>query len=200
MKLYLFAAIALACLFSAPVNAKSGDDFTTRFDVAQAATTSTQTTTQTPTEPAQVTTVVKGGSYAADTIEWLKAVFGTALAAAALALMYRVFGYFGIQVTDSQRGQLQTIVVNGINDAAAKAATSLRNNPNLDIGVKNKIIQDAVAYTQAHGAETIKALGLDPKSGDAVEAIRARIQTAIIDPLTPTNPALDKIIDKPKAA
>ncbi len=60
----------------------------------------------------------------------------------------------------------------------------------MDISVQNQVIQDAVAYTQTHAAETIKALGLDPESGQAVQAIRARIATAIVDPSTPTNPVI----------
>jgi hypothetical protein len=60
--------------------------------------------------------------------------------------------------------------------------------------VKSQVISDAIAYTQEHGKDTIKALGLDASDPKAVEAIRARIQTAIIDPLTPTNPALAKVI------
>jgi hypothetical protein len=48
-----------------------------------------------------------------------------------------------------------------------------------------------VAYVQDHGADAIKTLGLDPQSGAAVEAIKARIETAIADPTIPTPKILD---------
>jgi hypothetical protein len=116
--------------------------------------------------------------------------FGTAIAGAVLWLITRVLGWFGIQTTDMQRAQLQAIVVNGLNAAAAKAQVSLRSTDKLDFSSKSAIVNDAVQYAQDHAAETIKALGLDPKSGEAVEAIRARIETALNDPNTPTPPAI----------
>ena len=58
---------------------------------------------------------------------------------------------------------------------------------------QDAIVAQAVAYTQEHGAETIKALGLDPQSGAAVEAIKAHIETAIADPMVPTPKVLDAV-------
>ena len=134
--------------------------------------------------------VVHGGQILADIVAWGEAAFGTALAAVATAGIYKFMQWMGIQVTDGQKAQLQAIVVNGLNDAAAKAQTSLRSDVALDINTKNKIINDAVVYAQVHASDTIKALGLDPDSGEAVEAIRARIATALNDPTTPTPPAI----------
>jgi hypothetical protein len=122
------------------------------------------------------------------------------VAALGTGIAYKIMVFFGVKVDESNKAALQAIIVNGLNQAAAKAENSLRNNTNLDVDVKSQVIADAVAYTQAHAKETIKALGLDKDDPSAVEAIRARIQTAIVDPLTPTNPALDKIIDKPAVA
>ena len=170
--------------------------FDERFQVAQA-TTQTTTQTRTPTEPAQVTTTVKGGSLLADIVQWFWLAFGTVVTGAIMGLIYKVFAYFGIQVEGAQRAQLQAVVVNGLNSAAAKAQASLRDNEKLDIDLKGQIVADAIEYTQAHAAETIKALGLDPNSGDAVEAIRARIETALNDPKTPTPPAITPPEGKP---
>jgi hypothetical protein len=156
------------------------------FAFADAAQTQITTSAATPTAPAEVTTTVKGGTLAAQVLEWLQVAFGTALATFALGVLYKIMNYFGIQTTDLQRQQLQSIVVHGINNAAARAEVSLRGNPELDIQVKNKIIADAIDYTQRHAPETIRALGFDPNSGEAVEAIRARINTALNDPATPT--------------
>lgn len=129
-------------------------------------------------------------SFLSSSDSWLQVAFGTAIAGAVLWLITRVLGWFGIQTTDMQRAQLQAIVVNGLNAAAAKAQVSLRSTDKLDFSSKSAIVNDAVQYAQDHAAETIKALGLDPKSGEAVEAIRARIETALNDPNTPTPPAI----------
>lgn len=140
----------------------------------------------TPTNAPVTTTTVKGGDVAASIIEWLEAVFGTIIAGLATLVIVKIRTYFGILTTDAQKAQLQAITVNAVNSAALKAETAVRNNPKLDIDIQSAVVQDAVAYVQAHGAETIKALGLDPQSGDAVEAIKARIATAMNSPQTPT--------------
>jgi tartrate dehydratase beta subunit/fumarate hydratase class I family protein len=144
------------------------------------------TTTVQTSAPVTSTTVVKGGDLAAQIIQWLQVAFGSTIGGVALYIFVRGLNYIGIKITAENKAQLQGIIVNGLNAAAARAEVQLKNNPNLDINVKSKIIADAVGYAQDHGAETIKALGLDPKSGEAVEAINARIQTALNDPTVPT--------------
>jgi hypothetical protein len=144
------------------------------------------TTTVQTSAPITSTTVVKGGDLAAQIISWLQVAFGGTIGTVALYIFVRGLNYIGIKITEENKSQLQGIIVNGINAAAAKAETQLRGNPNLDINVKSQIIADAVGYAQDHGAEVIRALGLDPKSGEAVEAINARIQTALNDPTVPT--------------
>lgn len=138
------------------------------------------------------TTTIQGGTIASQILEWLKVAFGSAIGLAVTAIILKGLTYLGVQTTDIMRDQLQHIVVNGINDAAAKAEAAL--NGKFTVDVRNQVVADAVNYVQDHGKETIKALGLDPKSGAAVDAIKARIETAIIDPATPTNPALS--VDK----
>lgn len=137
------------------------------------------------------TTVVQGGDILSQVIEWGKVVFGGLFATAFVAAVFKGLGYLGVVTTDAMKNQLQDIVVNGINDAAAKAEAAIGGKFNVD--VKNQVMADAVRYTQAHGAPLIKSLGLDPNSGEAVTAIRARIQTAIVDPLVPTNPAMASV-------
>jgi hypothetical protein len=53
------------------------------------------------------------------------------------------------------------------------------------------VVASTVAYVQDHGADTLKKLGIDPNSNIAVDAIKARIETAINDPAAPTPPVLD---------
>lgn len=193
----LFAAFAFACLLS-PVFAQGNPSDVANYDKPPV-TTNTQTNTTTPTAPASVTTTVRGGSFAADVLEWLKVIFVPIIGGLLVGVAFKVMSFFGVKVEDSNRAQLNSIIVNGLNQAAARAEGQLKNNPALDINVKSQVIADAINYTQVHGKDTIKALGLDADDPRAVEAIRARIQTAIIDPLTPTNPALDKVIE-PKVA
>lgn len=140
-----------------------------------------------------VPVVVKGGDWAASILEWFQVAFIGTLGTLFSALVYRGLSWMGVQVTDQQKAQLQGVIVNGLNSAAAKAAVDLRSNTALDINVKSQIVADAVKYAQDHAADTIKALGLDPNSGQAVEAIRARIETALNDPTTPTPPAITPV-------
>lgn len=130
------------------------------------------------------TTTVEVGGFLAQTIDWFKLAFGTAIASGVVAGIIKGLNYMGIATTDMMKNQLQAIVVNGINDGAAKAEEKAKTIKGLD--VKSDALASAVQYTQMHGAQIITALGLDPKSGAAVEAINARIQTALNDPATPT--------------
>jgi hypothetical protein len=136
--------------------------------------------------PTTTTTTISGGDLAAQIIEWLKLAFGTVIAGIGTQIIIKIRTYFGILTTDAQKAQLQALAVNAVNAAASKAEDTLRANPHLDIDVKNAVVQDAVSYVQAHGSDVIKALGLDPKSGDAVDAIKARIATAMNSDQTPT--------------
>ena len=154
------------------------------------ATTSTTTNTDTPAPPSKVTTVVQGGTWAGAILDWIKVALVPILGTGAVAVFLKVLAYLGIQITSQQSSQLQNIAINGLNSAMDKAAASVRANPNLSIDLKNEVIADAVRYTQDHAKETIKAMGLDPQSGQAVEKIRAKILTVINDPTKPTPPAI----------
>lgn len=138
------------------------------------------------------------GTIAGQVLTWIAAAFAVPLGAIATGWLLRLFKLSGVQVTDAMKDQLQNIVVNGLNAAAARNAEALKGQN--QIVVKNQIVADAVRYAQEHGAETIKALGLDPKSGEAVEAIKARIETALNDPATPTPPVITPPQVLPKAA
>ena len=154
------------------------------------ATTSTTTNTDTPTQPASVTTTVKGGTLAAQVLEWLQVALVPILGGALVGLIIKGMAFLGIQTTEQQSDQLAKIALNGINDAMSKAETGLRGTTALDVNLKGQVMADAVAYTKAHASETLNAMGLDPNSGKATEAIRAKIITAINDPNTPTPAAI----------
>jgi hypothetical protein len=149
---------------------------------------------QTPTDPAVVTVAAptpytfSAGTLVASFVNWLYVAFG-GLATTMLTLwIVKVMNKLGIETTNQQRELLQTTIANGLNDAAAKAKTSADGK--FTVQVQNQIVADAIKYAQDNAGQTITALGLDPKSGQAVAAIKARIETAIVDPTTPTNPAL----------
>lgn len=126
------------------------------------------------------------GDIAASIIQWTIAAFGPSISAVVLWLVVRMLKTAGLKNTDLLKDQLQRIVVNGINAGAAKAQQDLRGRAVIDI--KSTTAQYALWYAQTHGADIIKALGLDPGDGEAVDAIKARIETALADPKSPTNP------------
>lgn len=154
---------------------------------APAARATTQNTVQT-TGPVSSETTISVGTLAGQVLTWAATAFGSVLATVFAAWGVRLFKLAGVQMTDAMRDRLQEIILNGLNAAAQQEAQSLTGKGKVE--VKEAIVANAIAYTQSHGAATITALGLDPKSGDAVEAIKARIATAINDPNIPTPAAL----------
>lgn len=147
---------------------------------AQAA---TQTTVNT-TAPVSSETTISIGTLAGQVLTWIMAAFAPLIGSLIAALLWRMLGRLGIEATDALRTRLQEIIVNGLNSAAKIADEKMKGRSAIDI--KSNIIAATVIYTQAHGSETMKALGLDPHSGAAVEAIKARIETAVADPASPT--------------
>lgn len=135
------------------------------------------------------------GDVAASIIQWTIAAFGPLISAAVLWLVTRMLKAAGIKNTDLLKDQLQRIVVNGVNAGAARAQDELRGRAGLDI--KNATARNALWYVQTHGAGIIKSLGLDPHDGEAIEAIKARIETALADPNAPTNPVITAPVQMP---
>lgn len=132
--------------------------------------------------------VIDTGTIAGDALTWVITTFGGTIGLALTGLLYRFLQKAGVDLTEAQRDKLQGIVVNGLNLGAAKASAELQGKGQIEI--KNAAVAAAVTYAQTHGADTLKALGMDPTSQAAVEAIKARIETAIADDNTPTHPAL----------
>ncbi len=155
---------------------------------APVASPTTQNTVNT-SGPVTSETTSSVGTLAGQVLQWLAAAFSVPIGGLLTAWLYRLFKLAGVQVADGLRSKLQEIIVNGLNVGAKSASEQLAGTAKIE--VKNAIVAQAVEYTQAHGAETIKALGLDPKSGAAVEAIKARIETAIADPAAATPAILD---------
>ena len=146
--------------------------------------------TVTTTGPVTSETTISVGTIAGQVFLWVMTAFGGVIGTALTTLIVKLIQRAGIQATDALRARLQGIVVNGLNLAAQEAATQLKGK--LPINVNAEIKARATEYVMAHGADTIKALGIDPHSAKATEAVHAHIETAIADPATPTPTVLDK--------
>lgn len=138
----------------------------------------------TTTAPVTSDTTISIGTLAGQVLQWVAAAFSLPIGALIVGWLLKLMQLTGVQVTAQMKDQLQGIVVNALHSAAANNAKRLEGKS--EVVVKDTIVAEAIKYTQQHGAATIKALGLDPKSGEAVEAIKARIEKAIVDPTTPT--------------
>jgi len=124
------------------------------------------------------------GTLAGQVLMWITAAFVTAVGSVATVWIKRLATKAGVEVTQQMSDQLDRTLVNGLNDAATRVSAAMQGRGN--IAVKDDIVKGAIAYAQAHRAETIQALGLDPQSGTAVAALRARIATLAQDPMVPT--------------
>jgi hypothetical protein len=155
--------------------------------------------TVTTTGPVSSDTTISIGTLAGQVLTWAAAAFGSLAATVFTAWGVRLFKLAGVQMSDAARSRLQEIIVNGLNVGAAAATQNLAGKDKVQ--VKNETVAAAIAYAQSHGADAIKQLGLDPQSGAAVEAIKARIETAIADPTVPTPAVLDpaKTVSVPPA-
>jgi hypothetical protein len=147
----------------------------------------TQNTVAT-TGPVTSDTTISVGTLAGQFLEWATTAFGGVLATVGTALLIRLFKKAGLEGADIMSQQLNATLLNGLNDAASRITAGVAGKGTID--VQNQIVQQAIAFAQGHRAETIQALGLDPTSGKAVQALRARIATLVADPNSPTPPAL----------
>jgi hypothetical protein len=202
MKSLLRAVAALAVLCALPTAAVALTVTTERslgcqqaqrgLVYAQAAPTApaTQNTVST-TGPVTSETTISVGTLAGQALQWVVTVFGAILGTAGTALVVRLFNKAGIAISDSARMRLQEMVVNGLNIGAKTAQDNLAGRGKIEI--KNAAVASAVTYVQTHGADTLKQLGVDPNSNAAIDAIKARIETAIADPATPTPPVLNPV-------
>jgi hypothetical protein len=194
MKLVRLLLLLTACLIALPTLTSSSFAqvaprvSTTRTPAATPIPPVTQNTVTT-TGPVESATTISVGTMAGSILSWIMVAFGPVIGSMVVWILVRVLQKLGIDATDALRARLQEIVINGLNAGTHSAAAQLQGKD--QITIKNAVMQQAIAYTQEHGAETIKALGLDPQSGKTVEAIKARIETAINDPMTPTPKILD---------
>lgn len=161
---------------------------------APASPTATQNTITT-TGPVASETTISVGTLAGQALNWIAVVFAGPIGGMVVWILVRVLKKLGIDATDALRARLQEMVVNGLNVSAKAAQTELVDKGT--IAIKSAVVADAVNYVQVHGADTLKQLGVDPYSNVAIDAIKARIETAIADPATPTPAVLDPVTPPP---
>lgn len=133
--------------------------------------------------------VIDTGTLAGQALTWVVTTFGGTIGLTLTTLLYRMLQRKNIELSEKARERLQEIIVNGLNLGAAEIAKRMEGKGQID--VKNAVVASTIGYVQDHGVETLKKLGIDPTSPQAISAIRARIESAIIDPDTPTHPLLD---------
>jgi hypothetical protein len=119
------------------------------------------------------------GDYAGSIVMWMLPILLSIFAAFATDLYVKLRARLGIQTSDAQRAKFQEIVENGVALGAHNAQASLSGKLTFD--VKNQIMASAVTYAKDHGADTLKAIGVDPTSPEAEEAIRARAAKMLAD-------------------
>jgi hypothetical protein len=137
-------------------------------------------------------TSIDVGAIATTVIQVSAAILIPSVGALILAGLQRLFKKLGVQLNQENSDRLQSMVVNGLNAGAAEAEARTANLQPIEI--KNQAVASTVDYVKAHGADTLKALGFDPANPQAqaslAEAIKARVETAINDPQTPTPPVI----------
>lgn len=195
--LRIVVALVLLSFWSPPAGAQPVISISTP---SAASTPPATQNTITTTAPVTSETTISVGTLAGQLLNWVVLAFSGPIGGIVVWILVRVLKKLGIDATDALRARFQEIVVNGLNSSAKVLEDRLAGQGK--IAVKNAIVAQTVVYTQEHAADTIKALGLDPQSGEVVQAIRARIETAIADPLVATPKVLDPpVIDpglKPK--
>lgn len=185
----LFLLLVPALAISQPVTSAPTLEVPTLGTAVQPGTAPVTQNTVTTTGPVTSETKISVGTIAGEAVMWVASVFGTTIGAALTALIWRLLKNAGIAGNDLLRQRLQGMIVNGLNAGAREVSDSLKDKGQIEI--KNDVVAKAVVYVQEHGKDTLKQLGIDPTSNEAVEAIKARIETAINDPATPTPPAVE---------
>lgn len=145
--------------------------------------------TITTTAPVTSETTISVGTWAGQTLLWVVATFGSTLGLALTTLIVRMLKNAGVVGAQLLSDKLDQLVLHGLNFAADEAAKDMAGKGTIEI--KDDIAGRTLTYVQQHGADTIKALGMQPESVMAIEAIKARIATAVADPDKPTPAVLD---------
>jgi hypothetical protein len=128
-----------------------------------------------PVEPA---TSVSLGSWIADLLGSLVAVFGSVIATFLTKWVMAVAKTAGVNATQAMSDRLNDIIARGLHDGALRLGQDITGR--LNVQVKSQIVAQAVAYAQAHGADTVKNLvGVDIHDPMVIQALQARAATVL---------------------
>ena len=126
-----------------------------------------------PAPPAEATTSFSIGTWIADLLGGLTAIFGSVIATFITKWVMAVAKKAGVDASQAMSDRLDQIIENGLHAGATDLGRDLKGK--LNVQVKNQVISDAVSYAQNHGAETVKSIsGLDINDPKTVEALQAR--------------------------
>lgn len=117
------------------------------------------------------------GDYANAVLQWMLPILAPILAGFIVDALIKFRQKLGQTTSDAQREKLFEMAQNGVNLATHQLGQSLTGK--LPVQVQSQVMAQAVDYVQAHGSDTIKALGLDPTDPKAVEAIKGRVATIL---------------------
>jgi len=123
--------------------------------------------------PAEPTTSFSIGTWIADLLGGLTAIFGSVIATFLTKWVMAIAKKAGVEATQAMSDRLDEIITNGLHSGTAQLGHDLTGK--LNVEVKNQVIADAVNYTREHGADTIKSIsGLDASDPKVVETLQAR--------------------------
>ena len=123
--------------------------------------------------PAEPATSVSLGSWIADLLGSLVAIFGSVIATFLTKWVIAVAKTAGVNATQAMSDRLNDIIARGLHDGALRLGEDITGK--LNVQVKGQIVAQAVAYAQTHGAETVKNLvGVDINDPIVIEALQAR--------------------------
>ena len=128
--------------------------------------------------PAEPATSVSLGSWIADLLGSLVAVFGSVIATFLTKWVMAVAKTAGVNATQAMSDRLNDIIARGLHDGALRLGEDITGR--LNVQVKSEIVAQAVAYAQAHGADTVKNLvGVDIHDPMVIQALQARAATVL---------------------
>jgi hypothetical protein len=127
--------------------------------------------------PAEPTASFSIGTWIADLLGALVAVFGTAIGTFVTKWVMAVAKKAGIDATQAMSDRLDQIITNGLHSGAAQLGHDITGK--LNVQVKNQVIADAVTYAQTQASDMIKGSVSDPKTVQALQARAAKVLSEI---------------------
>lgn len=128
-------------------------------------------------------TKISVGTWAGEIATYVATAFGGVIASFLILILKRVATYVGATISDQASDKLQSIVERGL--VAAAAGVQKMADGKIPVDLKSKVVADAVRYVETHAKETLETLGTKPGTTEAAEVIKARVETAIVDPTVP---------------